>query len=114
MCVCVCVTVSPPHAQVVTAAYDVIKLKGFTNWAIGAAVSALVRTILHNEQRVVPVSTLVNGCHTVDKDVCLSMPCVLGRNGVIRILHMPLSNEEQSAFKASSEAIWAVQASLKF
>eukprot|EP00047_Mylnosiga_fluctuans_P011085 m.19540 g.19540 ORF g.19540 m.19540 type:complete len:334 (+) comp3448_c0_seq2:187-1188(+) len=102
------------HKQVVAAAYEVIKLKGYTNWAIGAAVSGLVRTILRDEQRVVPVSTLVKGCHGVDKDVCLSMPCVLGRNGVTRLLHMPLSEPEAAAFRASSEAIWTVQADLKF
>jgi len=102
------------HKKVVDAAYEVIKLKGFTNWAIGAAVAVLVRTILHNELRVVPVSTVVKGCHGVDKDVCLSLPCVVGRNGVNRILHMPLSEAEQAAFKASSESIWSVQADLKF
>ena len=96
------------------AAYEVIKLKGFTNWAIGAGVAHLVRSILHNENRVVPVSTLVKGCYGVDKDVCLSLPCVLGRNGVTRLLHMPLSEEEQGAFRRSAEAIWTVQASLKF
>jgi len=102
------------HKQVVQAAYDVIKLKGYTNWAIGAAVSALVRTILHNEQRVIPVSTLVKGCHGVTQDVCLSLPCVLGRNGVSRITHMPLSEDEEKAFRASAEAIWGVQSGLKF
>ena len=96
------------------AAYEVIKLKGFTNWAIGAAVSSLVRTILSNENRVVPISSLVKGCHGVDKDVCLSLPCVLGRNGVSRQLHMPLLDEEVTAFRKSADAIWAVQASLKF
>ena len=98
----------------VSAAYEVIKLKGFTNWAIGAAVASLVRTILYNENRVVPVSTLVRGCYGVEHDVCLSLPCVLGRNGVARLLHMPLSEEEQGAFRRSADAIWGVQASLKF
>ena len=98
----------------VQAAYEVIKLTGYTNWAIGAAVSSLVRTILHNEHRVVPVSTIVNGCYGVDKDVCLSLPCILDRNGVTRRLHMNLSDEEQGSFRKSAEAIWAVQASLKF
>lgn len=100
------------HSQVVGAAYEVIKLKGFTNWAIGAAVSTLVRAILHNENRVVPVSTLVKGCYGVEQDVCLSLPCVLGRNGVTRLLHMPLSEEEQSAFRRSAQTIWEVQAAL--
>lgn len=102
------------HTQVVKAAYKVIELKGYTNWAIGAAVAQLVRTILHNEHRVVPVSTIVNGCYGVDKDVCLSLPCILDRNGVTRRLHMVLSDDEQASFRKSAESIWAVQAALKF
>jgi len=102
------------HGKVVAAAYEVIRLKGYTNWAIGAAVSNLVRTILSNEHRVVPVSTLVNGCYGVDKDVCLSLPCILDRNGVTRRLHMALSETEQAAFRHSADSIWAVQADLKF
>ncbi len=98
----------------VKAAYKVIQLKGYTNWAIGAAVAQLVRTILHNEHRVVPVSTIVNGCYGVDKDVCLSLPCILDRNGVTRRLHMVLSDSEQESFRKSADSIWAVQSALKF
>ena len=41
--------------------------------------------ILKDERRVVPVSTDVDGMHGIDKNVFLSMPCVLGREGVIRV-----------------------------
>lgn len=57
----------------------------YTNWAIGAAVASLVECILKDERRVVPVSTDVDGMHGIDKNVFLSMPCVLGREGVIRV-----------------------------
>lgn len=102
------------HTKVVQAAYEVIKLKGYTNWAIGAAVSSLVRTILHNEHRVVPISTIVKGCYGVETDVCLSLPCILDRNGVTRRLHMALLDSEQEAFRNSAASIWAVQSNLKF
>ena len=52
MCVCVCVCVS-------LSAYEVIKLKGYTSWAIGMSVADLVESIQKNMHRVHPVSTLV-------------------------------------------------------
>ena len=47
--------------------------------------ASLVECILKDERRVVPVSTDVDGMHGIDKNVFLSMPCVLGREGVIRV-----------------------------
>jgi len=101
------------HKAVIQAAYEVIKLKGYTNWAIGVAVASLVECILKNEKRVVPVSTCVQGLHGIDKEVFLSLPCVLDRNGVNRVLKQPLTAEEQGKLHASAEKLFAVQSSLK-
>lgn len=48
------------HAEVVNSAYEVIKLKGYTSWAIGLSVASLVSSILRNTNNVHAVSTLVN------------------------------------------------------
>lgn len=48
------------HREVVNSAYEVIKLKGYTSWAIGLSVAALVSSILRNTNNVHAVSTLVN------------------------------------------------------
>lgn len=47
------------HHDVVNAAYDIIKLKGYTSWAIGLSVASLAHTILHNSNNVHAVSTFV-------------------------------------------------------
>lgn len=47
------------HKQVVQSAYEVIKLKGYTSWAIGLSVSNLASAILRNSNQVHAVSTLV-------------------------------------------------------
>lgn len=47
------------HKQVVDAAYEVIKLKGFTNWAIGLSVASITKSILRNSNKILPVSTYV-------------------------------------------------------
>lgn len=48
------------HSEVVNSAYEVIKLKGYTSWAIGLSVAALVSSIFRNTNNVHAVSTLVN------------------------------------------------------
>lgn len=48
------------HKEVVNSAYEVIKLKGYTSWAIGLSVASLASSILRNTSNVHAVSTLVN------------------------------------------------------
>eukprot|EP00730_Choanoeca_flexa_P018360 TRINITY_DN8919_c0_g1_i2.p1 TRINITY_DN8919_c0_g1~~TRINITY_DN8919_c0_g1_i2.p1 ORF type:complete len:340 (+),score=81.94 TRINITY_DN8919_c0_g1_i2:923-1942(+) len=102
------------HKQVVNAAYDVIKLKGYTNWAIGAAVSTLAQSILQDQNRVMPVSTFVKDNHGIEQDVFLSLPCVIGRNGVESIMTQPLSDNESKQLQDSAKHLWDVQKDITF
>ncbi|KAK2106749.1 hypothetical protein P7K49_016263 [Saguinus oedipus] len=70
------------HKQVVENAYEVIKLKGYTSWAIGLSVADLAETIMKNLRQVHPVSTMIKGRYGMKNDVFLSVPCILGRNGI--------------------------------
>ena len=63
--------------RVKNAAYDIIRGKGATTYAIGLAVTSIVGSILNDEHRILPVSTLQEGEHGIT-DVCLSMPAVIG------------------------------------
>lgn len=47
------------HQQVVSSAYDIIKMKGYTNWAIGLSVAALAQSILKNTNNIHAVSTCI-------------------------------------------------------
>ncbi|PNF15811.1 L-lactate dehydrogenase [Cryptotermes secundus] len=100
------------HRQVVQSAYEVIKLKGYTSWAIGLSVAALAQSILRNGFNVHAVSTLVNGQHGIDKDVFLSLPCVLSENGVTHIVKQPLTDEEKKMLHKSADLIAEVQSRL--
>eukprot|EP01147_Barroeca_monosierra_P008083 gene8083-759_t len=100
------------HKTVVRAAYEVIKLKGYTNWAIGAAVCSLVQCILRNERRVVPISTLVKDIHDVSEEVFMSVPCVLGHSGIIATLRQNLSENEETQFQNAAKSLWDVQRAL--
>ncbi|EGW03761.1 L-lactate dehydrogenase A chain [Cricetulus griseus] len=70
------------HKQVVDSAYEVIKLKGYTSWAIGLSVADLTESIMKNLRRVHPISTMIKGLYGIQDDVFLSVPCVLGQNGI--------------------------------
>ncbi|XP_036399620.1 L-lactate dehydrogenase A chain-like [Megalops cyprinoides] len=100
------------HKKVVDGAYEVIKLKGYTSWAIGLSVADLVETIIKNLRKVHPVSTLVQGMHGVKDEVFLSVPCVLGNSGLTDVVNMTLKPEEEQQLVKSAETLWSVQKEL--
>nr|AAC02943.1 L-lactate dehydrogenase [Styela plicata] len=102
------------HKQVVDGAYDVIRLKGYTNWAIGLSCAELLATILHHRHRIHPVTCFVKGRYGITDDVCLSLPCVLNCNGVNSIVNVDLTAEEEAMIKKSAMTIADVQKGLKW
>ncbi|KPJ10346.1 L-lactate dehydrogenase [Papilio machaon] len=102
------------HQLVVESAYEIIKLKGYTSWAIGLSVSQLVGAVLSNANSVHPVSTYIKGQHEVQQEVFLSLPCVLGRGGVADVVRQPLTAEERARLHASAKLMHDVQASIHF
>ncbi|NP_001188217.1 L-lactate dehydrogenase A chain [Ictalurus punctatus] len=100
------------HKMVVDSAYEVIKLKGYTSWAIGMSVADLCESILKNLHKCHPVSTLVKGMHGVNDEVFLSVPCVLGSSGLTDVVKMTLKPEEEKQLVKSAETLWGVQKEL--
>ncbi len=86
-----------------TAAAKIIGGKGNTNLAIGLATARIVRSISSDERSVLPVSvrTEIAG----SGDVCLSLPSVVGRQGVLSRLLVPLDDAETAGLRASAVAI---------
>ena len=91
-------------ASVRDAAYEIIKRKGATYYAIGLGLVSIVETILGNYRSVLSVSTLMSGHHGVT-DMCLSLPCVVGSEGVEEILTLNLSAAEGEGFRASAQKL---------
>lgn len=89
------------------AAYEIIRRKGATNFAIAAALTRIVEAVLRDEASVLTVSTLVEGHYGIN-DVCLSLPAVVGAGGVRRVLPIPLAEPEVAALRRSAEAVRAV------
>ncbi|XP_053683998.1 L-lactate dehydrogenase isoform X2 [Sabethes cyaneus] len=102
------------HHEVVNSAYEVIKLKGYTSWAIGLSVASLASALLRNTYNVHAVSTLVTGEHGISQEVYLSLPCVLGRNGVSHVVKQILTEEETKKLQTSATIMAEVQSGIKF
>lgn len=92
------------HNRVVTSAYEIIAGKGATSLAIGLAVSRILEAVLNDEHRVLPVTSRLDGVHGLS-DVCLSMPSIVGRSGVERVLATPLSTDERDQLAASAATV---------
>jgi L-lactate dehydrogenase len=90
--------------QVRDAAYEIIKRKGATYYAIGLGLVAIVESILGDYRRILPVSTLMTGQHGVT-GMCLSLPSVVGQEGVEEVLTLSISPGEASGFAASGEKL---------
>ncbi len=94
------------------AAYRIIAGKGATNYAVGLAVARILEAILHDEHRVLSVSSLLTDYHGIN-DVCLSVPCIVNRAGVDAALPIPLDQSERSGLLASADAIRNVLTTLR-
>jgi L-lactate dehydrogenase len=90
--------------QVKNAAYEIIQRKGATCYAIGLGVTQIVRAILHNQNRVLTVSSLINGIDEIE-DVYLSLPAVVNRQGVTRVLQISLTSKEREKLQNSSQIL---------
>ncbi|XP_052569811.1 L-lactate dehydrogenase C chain-like [Peromyscus californicus insignis] len=101
------------HKQVVESAYEIVRLKGYTSWAIGLSVMDLAGSMIKNLRRVHPVSTLVKGLYGIKEEIFLSVPCILGRNGVTDIVKVNLNPDEEELIRKSAETLWNVQKNLE-
>ena len=80
--------------------WEVLGGKGSTEFGIGASLSEVVKAIICNEHRVLPVSVYLNGEYG-QKDVYASVPAVLGKDGVEEIIELNMTEEEKKLFDNS-------------
>jgi len=88
------------------------KLLGTSAWyAPGASVAYLVDSIVNDQKRMIPCSVLLEGEYG-ENDICIGVPCILGKNGVEEILDIHLDESEQEKFKKSAQAVRAMNDAL--
>ena len=85
-------------------AAEVISLKGATVYAPGNAVSTMVESIVKNKKTILPVSALLEGEYGYH-DVCIGVPCVLGRDGAEKIIELKLNENEMKVFDLGVQSV---------
>jgi L-lactate dehydrogenase len=90
--------------NVKTAAQQIIAGKGATSYAIGLATARILEALLHDENRVLPVSSLLEDFYGI-RDVCLSVPCIVNQAGVEPPLPIKLNANEEAGLRNSAEQI---------
>ena len=89
------------------------KLLGTSAWyAPGAAISYLVESVLNDSKRIIPCSVFLEGEYE-QSDLCIGVPCTIGKNGIEEILDLKLNDEEKLKFKNSADSVRAMNESLQ-
>ena len=89
------------------------KLLGTSAWyAPGAAISYLVESVLNDSKRIIPCSVFLEGEYG-QSDLCIGVPCTIGKNGIEEILDLKLNDEEKLKFKNGADSIRAMNESLQ-
>ena len=81
------------------------KLLGTSAWyAPGAAVSSMVQAIVCDQKKMFPCSTFLEGEYKLS-DICIGVPVLLGKNGIEKIVNIPLSDADQAKMQESAEGV---------
>jgi L-lactate dehydrogenase len=88
---------------------EVIRLKGGAGYAVALAVAQVVAAIARDAHALLPVSTLQRGALGIG-DICLSLPTVIGRAGVERVIEPAVNDDEAAALRKSAEVLKATLA----
>lgn len=83
------------------AAYEIIERKGATYYAIASGLVRIVEAVLRGQDTVLSVSTLITDYYGIE-DVYLSLPCVIGHEGIKEVMHLNLDQTEQEGIKSSA------------
>jgi L-lactate dehydrogenase len=98
--------------RVKNSAYDIIQRKRATYFGVAMAVKRICEVIVRNEMAILPVSTAMHGEHGIS-DVVLSMPCVVGANGIETQIPIVLNEEEKGKLQESAKVLKDIVDSLE-
>lgn len=85
-------------------AYKIIEKKQATYYGIAMSVKRICEVILKDEKAILPVSTMMHGAHGV-KDLVLSMPAIVGKNGIETLVPIELDEDEEKQLQKSAQIL---------
>lgn len=84
--------------------WEILERKGTTYYGIGTACTGIIKAILHDENKIIPVSTYLDGEYG-EKNVYAGVPTVLNRMGAVDVLEIHMTPGELARFKESTALI---------
>ncbi|WP_319410824.1 hypothetical protein [uncultured Cohaesibacter sp.] len=100
-------------SRIISAAYEVFNGKGWTNAGVAQSAITMARAVLLDERSIYPASTTLRGQYGHDGDVALSMPCIIGREGILKQLPVALNEWEEQKLNESIAFIKATMQDAK-
>ena len=93
-------------------AYEIIERKHATYYGIAMAVKRICECIIRNEQSILPVSSMMHGIYGM-KDIVISMPAIVGKDGVENVIPISLDEEEKMQLKRSADILTGMKEMIK-
>ncbi len=98
-------TLAKVAADTMVGGATLTKLLGTSAWyAPGAAAASVVDAVLHDTKRMISCSAYLEGEYG-QSDICIGVPCILGKNGIEKVVEFDLNAEEKELFAKSAEAV---------
>jgi L-lactate dehydrogenase len=85
-------------------AYHIIEAKGSTNYGVALAITKIIEAVIRDENSVLTVSMILNGEYGVS-ECCLSVPCIINKKGVSRIVETELDQTERNDLNQSAQIL---------
>ena len=98
--------------DVKNSAYKIIEAKGATYFAVALAVQRIAEAIMRDEHSILTVSSILQGQYGI-KDVAVSVPTIVDRNGINHVLEVPLAENEKIQLIKSAETLKGIIKELK-
>lgn len=98
--------------KVKNSAYEIIQKKRATYYGVAMAVRRICEVIVRDEKSILPVSTLMRGEHGI-RDVVLSMPCIVGKDGIETMVPIQLNEEEEAKLKESAAVLAGIMEKIR-
>lgn len=98
--------------KVKNSAYDIIQRKNATYYGVAMAVKRICEVIVRDEKSILPVSTMLHGEHGIN-DVVLSMPCIVGKEGIETKVPIVLDDEEQEQLRESANILKSIMETIE-
>ena len=100
------------HGDTTVGGATLTGLLGTSAWyAPGAAAASVVDAVIHDTKRMIPCSAYLEGEYG-QSDICIGVPCILGKNGIEKVVEFDLNDEEKSLFAKSADAVRNTNAAL--